>query len=81
MGKVGVEPTRPCSHWILSPTCMPFHHLPTTYRNNPLTLQSSINVRLKARAGIEPAIVILQTTALPLGYRATIFLVKDHLQL
>ena len=28
MGKVGVEPTQPYGHRILSPACMPFHHLP-----------------------------------------------------
>ena len=22
----GVEPPRPCGHWILSPACLPFHH-------------------------------------------------------
>ena len=43
--KVGVEPTRPCGHWILSPARLPFRHfgishnnlrgesLPMTYRN------------------------------------------------
>jgi hypothetical protein len=24
--KVGLEPTRPCGHWILSPARLPFHH-------------------------------------------------------
>ena len=24
--KVGVEPTRPCGHWILSPARLPFRH-------------------------------------------------------
>ena len=28
MGKEGVEPSRPCGQRILSPSCMPFHHLP-----------------------------------------------------
>ena len=28
VGKEGVEPSQPCGHRILSPACMPFHHLP-----------------------------------------------------
>ncbi len=28
-------------------------------------------LHLEARAGIEPAVEVLQTSALPLGYRAT----------
>ncbi len=38
VGKEGVEPSQPCGHRILSPACMPFHHLP----------------KEKARVGIEP---------------------------
>ena len=29
MGKEGVEPSRPFGHRILSPACIPFHHLPS----------------------------------------------------
>src|SRR3989344_1392661 len=31
VGKEGVEPSQPCGHRILSPACMPFHHLPNEH--------------------------------------------------
>ncbi len=36
MGKEGVEPSRPYGQRILSPSCMPFHHLPRMYVANSL---------------------------------------------
>ena len=32
MGKEGVEPSRPYGQRILSPSCMPFHHLPNEHK-------------------------------------------------
>lgn len=28
VGVTGVEPVRPCGHWLLEPACLPFHHTP-----------------------------------------------------
>ena len=53
---VGVEPTRPCGHRILSPARLPI----PPHRHN----------KCKAVVGFEPAIRVLQTRALPLGYTA-----------
>ncbi len=60
MGKEGVEPSQPFDHRILSPACIPFHHLPNKKSNIFKRREPDSNRR----------IVVLQTTALPLGYRA-----------
>ena len=52
----GVEPARPCGHWILSPARLP--------------IPPRRHIR-KAVTGFEPVMKVLQTSALPLGYTAT----------
>ncbi len=52
---VGVEPTRPRGHGILSPARLPI----PPHRHV-----------LEAVTGFEPVIKVLQTSALPLGYTA-----------
>ena len=51
----GVEPARPCGHWILSPARLP--------------IPPRRHIR-KAVTGFEPVMKVLQTSALPLGYTA-----------
>ena len=31
VGVAGVEPARPCGHWLLEPACLPFHHTPMVW--------------------------------------------------
>ena len=38
MGKEGVEPSRPYDHRILSPACIPFHHLPKNNKIIPCSI-------------------------------------------
>ncbi len=64
MGKEGVEPSQPYGQRILSPSCMPFHHLPVYVKYlKSWRRESELNRRIR----------VLQTLALPLGYRAKIF--------
>ena len=52
MGEKGFEPLQPYGHWILSPTCIPFHHSP----KNPFPFSILF---LEARTGIAPVYVVL----------------------
>ena len=69
MGKEGVEPSQPYGQRILSPSCMPFHHLPNLKLNATIKTVLSLdfsavsllhrsryskNYKLKAWTGFEP---------------------------
>ena len=65
LGEKGFEPLRPFSHWILSPTCIPFHHSPS------LTISYPNQVNMEAAIGFEPMHNGFADRPLkPLGYAA-----------
>ncbi len=65
----GVEPARPCGHWILSPARLPIPPRRHDMKNAIFHLTHG-----KAVTGFEPVIEVLQTCALPLGYTAEMLL-------
>ena len=70
MPGVGFEPTCPFGRRVLSPVCKPFHH-PGPPSWNTLCNESGYG---ETRRGSESnrCIRVLQTLALPLGYRAEV---------
>ena len=69
----GVEPARPCGHWILSPARLPIPPRRHDMKNAIFHLTHG-----KAVTGFEPVIEVLQTCALPLGYTAEVLLFEKN---
>lgn len=64
----GVEPARPCGHWILSPARLPIP--PRRHITNIINFFLTQIKQMEAPTGFEPVMKVLQTSALPLGYGA-----------